>query len=345
MKNLNKFLLSCVLIVTVFLFIQKKSSAIIYTIDAPLGGTQEVPPNPSTGLGSITGTYDDATGLLLFDLVFTGLFSPTTAAHFHAPAPRGVNAGIVIGFVGFPVGVTSGFYTNRPAGYILTPAQNIEIVGGLWYVNIHTSASPGGEIRGQLDSVNNGTLPVELSSFASNVLKNNVTLNWSTVIEINNSGFDIQRKSSESTEWTSVGYVTGYGNSNQVINYSFVDRGLNNGSYNYRLKQIDINGNFEYYNLENEVVIGIPVNYSLSQNYPNPFNPTTRIDFDIPENGNVEIKLFDVNGRKVSTLLNDIRPAGYYSIQFSSEKLSSGVYYYTLTAGSFFSTKKMIVIK
>jgi len=315
----------------------------LYTINVTLSGAQEVPPAASPGTGTLTGTYDEVTNIIDFSLVFSGLLSPTNNAHFHAPAPRGVNAPVIIGFVpGFPLGVTSGNYDTT---FTLTPGQETDLLAGLVYVNIHTNLFPGGEIRAQLDTVGGGTLPVELSSFASNVLKNNVTLNWSTVIEVNNSGFDIQRKSSESTEWTSVGYVTGYGNSNQVINYSFVDRGLNNGSYNYRLKQIDINGNFEYYNLQNEVIIGVPVNYNLAQNYPNPFNPTTRIDFDIPENANVKIKIFDVNGREVFTLLNDIRPAGYYSIQVNADNFSSGVYYYTLTAGSFISTKKMIVLK
>ncbi len=139
--------------------------------------------------------------------------------------------------------------------------------------------------------------------------------------------------------------MAGYGNSNHPVNYSFVDKGLVNGIYNYRLKQIDVNGNFEYFNLVNEVDIGVPVSYSLSQNYPNPFNPTTRIDFDIPENNNVNIKLFDVNGKEVSTLLNDNRLAGYYSIQVNAQNFSSGVYYYTITAGNFVATKKMIVLK
>jgi len=339
MKNLNKILLSFVLIFTLVVFNQKKSVATVYTINAALEGTQEVPPNPSTGTGTIVGTYDDVTRVLDFDLTFTGLVSPTTAAHFHAPADVGVNAPVVIGFAGFPIGVTSGFYENT---YVLTAAQNTQILNGQWYVNVHTSGSPGGEIRAQL---NEGTLPVELSSFVSYVFKNNVTLNWSTAAEINNSGFNIERKSLESVEWKSVGFVEGFGNSGHSINYSFVDRGLTNGNYNYRLKQIDINGNYEYYNLENEVVVGLPANYSLNQNYPNPFNPTTRIDFDIPESQNVKIIISDISGREVSILLNENKPAGYYGIEFNSKNLSSGVYYYTLTAGSYVSTKKMIVLK
>ena len=131
----------------IVLFIPKKSFATVFTIDIALTGGQEVPSNPSTGLGNLTGTYDDATNVLSFNLVFTGLASPTTVAHFHAPAAPGVNASPVISFAGFPVGVTSGSYSNS---YVLTATQETQLFCGQWYVNIHTTASPAGEIRGQL---------------------------------------------------------------------------------------------------------------------------------------------------------------------------------------------------
>jgi hypothetical protein len=131
----------------VVLFIPQKSLATVFTIDISLTGGQEVPSNPSTGLGNLTGTYDDVTNTLSFDLVFTGLASPSTVAHFHGPAAPGVTALPVIAFAGFPGGVTSGSYTNS---YVLTAPQEAELLCGLWYVNIHTTASPGGEIRGQL---------------------------------------------------------------------------------------------------------------------------------------------------------------------------------------------------
>jgi len=342
MKNLNKILYSLLLIFTVVFFIPKESSAEIFTLAAPIDGGQEVPPNLSTGLGNISGTYNDVTRELMFRVVFTGLLSPTTAAHLHAPAPPGVNAPVVIGFVGFPLGVFSGAFSDT---VVLTVAQNTQIIGGLWYVNIHTNASPGGEIRGQLAE---GTLPVELSSFTSYVNKNNVKLNWSTANETNNAGFEVERKQISSTEWTSVGYISGNGNTVGVRNFTFTER-VSTGNYNYRLKQIDFNGTYEYFNLANEVIVGVPSVYNISQNYPNPFNPSTKIDFEIPNDAIVNIVLFDISGREVSNLVNERKTAGFYTVQLNASNLPSGTYFYKISAqgdnSNFVTTKKMTLIK
>jgi len=191
---------------------------------------------------------------------------------------------------------------------------------------------------------NNNLLPVELSSFVSVINGNNVTLNWSTSAETNNAGFDIER-SSVNGSWTKIGAVSGNGTSSTSHSYSYTDRSVASGTYNYRLKQVDFNGNFEYYNLGNEVIIGVPVKFDLSQNYPNPFNPTTKINFDLPVNGNVSLKIFDLSGKEVMTLVNDTRTAGYYSVSFNGANLSSGIYFYSIKAGDFVSTKKMTLIK
>lgn len=119
----------------------------IWGILTPMSGAEEVGPVATPGTGLITGTYDDTTNMLDFSVDWSGLLGGTTAAHFHGPAPVGVNAGVTIGWTGFPVGVTSGNYSNT---FALTAAQEGDLLNGLWYANIHTSAQPGGEIRGQL---------------------------------------------------------------------------------------------------------------------------------------------------------------------------------------------------
>jgi len=187
-------------------------------------------------------------------------------------------------------------------------------------------------------------LPVELSSFVSTINRKDVTLNWSTSRETNNTGFDIER-SVTNGEWSKVGNVTGNGTITSPMNYSFTDRNLASGNYNYRLKQIDYNGNFEYFNLSNEVIIGIPAKFDLSQNYPNPFNPATMINYDVPFDGKVSLKIFDMSGREVVTLVNEVKTAGYYSVNFNASNLSSGVYFYSLSADNFTATKKMILVK
>ena len=190
----------------------------------------------------------------------------------------------------------------------------------------------------------NSLLPVELSSFVSTVSGRDVTLNWSTATETNNSGFDIERSSANET-WTKVGNVSGNGTTTSPQSYTFADRSLAAGTYSYRLKQIDFNGNFEYFELTNDVNIGVPNNFDLSQNYPNPFNPTTKINFDLPVDGNVSLKIFDMSGKEVMTLVNENKPAGYYSVSFNGASLSSGIYFYTIQSGDFVSTKKMTLIK
>ena len=191
-------------------------------------------------------------------------------------------------------------------------------------------------------------LPVELASFTSSVNNRTVFLNWSTSSENNNSGFDIERSvlnNNEMYEWVKAGSVRGYGNSNTTRNYFYEDKGLTSGKYKYRLKQIDFNGNYKYYDLSDEAVIGVPEKFYLSQNYPNPFNPVTKIDFEIPAGGNVSIKIYDNKGSEVKTLIDDFRNAGYYSVLFSGDELSSGVYYYKLETDKFKDTKKMFLVK
>jgi hypothetical protein len=88
-----------------------------------------------------------------------------------------------------------------------------------------------------------------------------------------------------------------------------------------------------------------PLTYSLQQNYPNPFNPSTTINFSTKEFGSVSIKVFDLLGREVAELINEDMPAGHHKVDFNSDKLASGIYYYTLTAGGFQLSKKMILLK
>lgn len=190
--------------------------------------------------------------------------------------------------------------------------------------------------------------PVEMQSLTSTVNERDVTLNWSTSAEINNSGFDIER-SSGNNDWSRVGFVQGNGTTSEPNQYAFTDRNVASGKYNYRLKQIDFNGNFEYYYLSNEVIVGIPSQFNLAQNYPNPFNPTTKIDFELPKEGNVKLYVYDNSGKEVAMIANGFRAAGYYTVEFNASNLASGIYFYKLeyTNGTQNMSKvlKMTVLK
>ena len=90
---------------------------------------------------------------------------------------------------------------------------------------------------------------------------------------------------------------------------------------------------------------GAPQTYALSQNYPNPFNPSTKIDFTIPASSQVQLKVYNMLGQEVATLINGALTAGSHTATFDASRLSSGVYLYKLTAGSFVTTKKMVLVK
>ena len=193
-------------------------------------------------------------------------------------------------------------------------------------------------------------MPVELTSFTGNVAnKRDITLNWNTATETNNQGFDIERKLSTTETWAKVGYIAGKGTTTAPTSYRFEDRKLNTGKYNYRLKQMDFNGNIEYYDLNGLIEVGVPTKYDISQNYPNPFNPTTKVDFDLPFASKVTMKLYDMSGREVMTLVNDERTAGYYTEIFNMSNLSSGAYFYRINANgngqNFVMSKKLMLIK
>ena len=132
-------------------------------------------------------------------------------------------------------------------------------------------------------------------------------------------------------------------------NYEFTDSKLNTGNYKYRLKQIDYNGNFEYYDLTQTVSIGTPDKYNVSEIYPNPSNPISKMDYQLPALSKVSVKVFDITGKEVATLVDATQQAGYYSVQFDGTNFASGIYFYRIIAENssqtISKTKKLILIR
>ena len=196
-------------------------------------------------------------------------------------------------------------------------------------------------------------LPVELSSFTASVRSKEVKLNWQTATENNNYGFDIERASRQAGTssvqgWTKIGFVNGHGNSNSIKNYSFTDKDVLNGGYSYRLKQIDADGNFEYSSTVEVTVNNLPTLFELSQNYPNPFNPSTVIKYSLPSKEFVQLRVFNLLGNEIATLINEVQEAGNYTIEFNAAKISittSGIYFYRLEAGPYVDSRKMTLVK
>jgi len=195
-----------------------------------------------------------------------------------------------------------------------------------------------------------GITPVELSSFTATANKTDITLNWQTATEKNNSGFEIQRsdvrdQKSETLDWKKIGFIKGQGTSTNKNHYSFVDKNPGTGSYSYKLIQIDFDGTRTESKIVNIEINSLPTEYALMQNYPNPFNPSTTIQYSIPESGNVKVIVYNSLGEEVKVLKNDFEEAGTYRINFNAGELSTGIYYYNITAGNFNSARKMVLLK
>lgn len=192
-------------------------------------------------------------------------------------------------------------------------------------------------------------IPVELASFSATTVGKSVQLNWSTASETNNMGFEIQRASSKTSPlqgWEKIDFVEGKGNTTEIQYYTFTDHFALDCTHTlyYRLKQIDFDGTFNYSNTIEVELYGL-ISFELEQNYPNPFNPNTKISWQSPVSSYQVLKIYDILGNEVSTLVDGFKEAGYHTIEFDAGSLSSGVYVYKLQAGDFVSVKKMVLAK
>ena len=195
-----------------------------------------------------------------------------------------------------------------------------------------------------LHTINGGNpVPVELTSFTATANGKEVTLGWTTATEMNNQGFEVQRKFG-SNDFVTVGSVKGHGTTTSPNNYTYVDKLTDAGKYFYRLKQIDFGGKYEYSQTV-EINWSPFTTYKLEQNYPNPFNPTTTIGFGISEKGNVRLSVHNILGEEIRNLLNEEKEPGYHSVEFDASELPSSVYFYRIQSGNFIDTKKMLLLK
>jgi hypothetical protein len=191
-------------------------------------------------------------------------------------------------------------------------------------------------------------LPVELVSFTANPGSNFIELSWITATETNNQGFEIERASAEK-DWKVISFVNGNGTSSEFNLYSYLDTDVSAGSYSYRLKQIDFDGSSAYSQIVNIDLI-FELSFALDQNYPNPFNPSTAISYQIPDDGFVSVKVYDLLGREAAQLINEHQLKGSYNQIFDASSFSSGVYFYKIDfipviGNSSSLVKKMNLIK
>ena len=265
----------------------------------------------------------------------SGFFDPGTGF------PNHISASLPGGIV-----VNSATY-NTPTQVTLN-LNTTGVADGFYTVTI---MNPDGQSRTSATGILliDHTVPVELSSFTAKVLRNGgVRLDWTTVTEVENYGFNVERIqiNEEDTLWEKLTFIEGHGNSNSPKEYSYMDEYAEYGNYAYRLKQIDTDGSFEYSDVIEVDAGNIPDGFVLEQNYPNPFNPSTTIKFALAETQLVELKVFDVLGKEVATLFNGIADGGkVYEVEFEAANLSRGIYFYRLETQNQVINKKMLLLK
>lgn len=278
------------------------------------------------------------------------------------------------GFAGLLVEFTGGNDNNGPTvpisftriGTLSFPIRNGNLTPAFQWRNIGMNSqvtkltNPGSPVETDITAngvfipPEDGPLPIQLASFTATVMEGNrVRLDWITLSEINNYGFEVQRSPNTPVGYQSIpnSFVPGHGTTNEPHSYSFIDSTALSGRWLYRLRQIDLDGTEHFtQGIQVNILTGVsgrllPTEYTLGQDYPNPFNPSTRIDYAIPKESHVRLEVYNLLGQRVAVLVDEAKPAGYYTASLDASGLGSGLYFYRLTAGQVTFTKKMIVLK
>ncbi len=218
------------------------------------------------------------------------------------------------------------------------------------YKDDESTVVPAGELK----DLNTAPLPIQLTGFSGSTLGSGlVRLEWATKSEVNNFGFYVQRRWDSEEAFVDIdhAFVPGHGTTNIPQHYYYTDSLGSIGKYEYRLKQVDLDGTV-HYQLPVRVELNksllaeeMPSGFSISQNYPNPFNPTTTISYGLPQKCEVELTVFNTIGQRVATLVRGQQEAGFHEVKFDGSALASGVYFYRMHAGKFVQTKKLLLLK
>lgn len=239
----------------------------------------------------------------------------------------------------------------------LVVTGNCEVAeGSSVFVEAGGSLTIQGTFTGDPSSVQGDgsvSLPVQLTSFTVAARRLEAILQWSTATEVNNYGFEIERRTVQGSfkargneEWTVVGFVRGAGTSTMPREYAFRDSRIEAGRYAYRLRQVDFDGSFSYTSAA-EIEIGSAAKeLALGSNYPNPFNPETSIEFTVPREGRATLTVYNMIGQEVATLFDGVAEAGkIHRVTFSGSSMPSGLYFYRLEFGSTTIVKRMMLLK
>lgn len=227
--------------------------------------------------------------------------------------------------------------------------------GGGWYFELGVA----GDVTNYTtpyyqQSISGVPLPIQLSGFTATILnQNQVRLDWTTLTETNNYGFEVQKSQGNQNNYQTIlnSFIPGHGTTIEPHSYSYIDNSASVGMWYYRLKQIDLDGAVHFSEgIQVDVLTGVnekplPKEFALDQNYPNPFNPATNIEYAVPRESRVQLVVYNVLGQQVATLVDEVKSAGYYTAPFNATSFSSGLYFYRMNAGKMSFLKKMMLVK
>jgi hypothetical protein len=243
----------------------------------------------------------------------------------------------------FPAGGILGIVTDTCVVTGAVPCWNWYELGCIGYPGWYESDIAYGPFTNLIlwvDGFPDWQVPVEMGIFEAIPGDKMVRLNWQSMSETNNAYWIVSRDGEQLAQ------IEGQGNKESATDYQYVDRNVVNGeTYSYTLEAINYEGTGVTYGPVVATAVTVPLNYELSQNYPNPFNASTVIRYDLAAGENVTLKVYNINGQEVASLVDEYQKAGHYSVTWSGKGISSGVYMYTLTAGDFSETKKMVYTK
>jgi|GEM_PF-1496448 len=195
-------------------------------------------------------------------------------------------------------------------------------------------------------AVGDQSLPVELLSFTARIDNKDVLLVWETASEIENRGFEVQRRTGISDSWRALDFVEGMGNRSELKSYQYRDKAAANLTAEYRLKQVDYDGTWTWYGIAT-VESGQDLqagHFQLHGNYPNPFNPATTIFYEMNRESLVSLVIYDIRGREITRLLQQVQPAGHYEVTFDGSGYAGGLYLCRLSSGSDSKIIKLLLI-
>jgi hypothetical protein len=224
------------------------------------------------------------------------------------------------------------------------------LMDGEQYLDDETNPWPVIDATNVLDP----PLPITLSSFAATIVnQNQVRLDWTTLTETNNYGFEVQKSQGNQNNYETIpnSFIPGHGTTIEPHSYSYADNLASVGSWYYRLKQIDLDATVHFTEgIQVDVLTGVnekplPKEFALDQNYPNPFNPSTNIEYAVPRESRVQLVVYNVLGQQVATLVDEVKSAGYHTASFNAISFSSGLYFYRMNAGEVSILKKMMLVK